>query len=114
MVAVKPFKHDVHQLMVDGLVYYFKRGNHVSYLCLNLRFLRINGRFEIDFLLSSIFRLWTLLVQVCGMHGIPQDRREYKHQHDQQNKNFRLISDDCDTKKVCICLIILRFLILIV
>ncbi|WJX10894.1 hypothetical protein P8452_01564 [Trifolium repens] len=45
-------------------------------------------------------RFWTLLVQVCGMHGIPQDRREYKHQHDQQNKNFRLISDDCDTKKV--------------
>ncbi|WJX47596.1 hypothetical protein P8452_34265 [Trifolium repens] len=44
-------------------------------------------------------RLWTFLVQVCGMHGIPQDRREYKHQHDQQNKNFRLISDDCDTKK---------------
>jgi hypothetical protein len=24
MVVMKPFKHDVQQLMVDGLVYYFK------------------------------------------------------------------------------------------
>jgi hypothetical protein len=35
-----------------------------------------------------------------------------KHQRDQQE--LQVISEDCDTKKVCSCLIILRFLILVV